>query len=142
MRCVHSGDRGALRHQLKTIAIWTAIRSGWHAKGKDMQLTIRDQLVGVGYVCSPNNIYGLPGSIWYAGGPGIPEPTYPHEVGVTGGSIRIFKPHLTENSCTGRARWETQTVASFDNVADFLAWCAEHGQISEPGLPAFSNSWD
>ncbi|MFP3637580.1 hypothetical protein [Paraburkholderia sp. SIMBA_054] len=96
-----------------------------------------------GYCRSPNNIHSLPGTTWYAGGPGIPEPpqhgfvdVYLHE-----SQLSIIK-HRFVGVPYVRGRYEQDTVARFDTVDEFIEWCKVNGELSKPGLPAFSNSWD
>ena len=93
-----------------------------------------------GYVRSPNKIqsdieWDANGNspIWYAGSPGIPEPPKGQEVEVSEHHIRVFKTNLDLT---------TTTIEHFQSVAGLLDWCRANGRLSEPGLPAFSNSWD
>jgi hypothetical protein len=95
-----------------------------------------------GYFRCPNNIHSVPGSVWCAGGPGIPEPpddlseVYLHE-----GKISIIK-HRFVGVPYKRGHYEQDTLESFDTVAQYIEWCNVNGKLSLPGLPAFSNSWD
>ena len=93
-----------------------------------------------GYVRSPNKIQSdiqwTPAGyspIWYAGSMNIPEPKYGHEVEVLENTIRVFKTNLDLTSTT---------IAQFDTVECFWEWCKINGQLSEPGLPPYYNSWD
>ncbi|MBN3761374.1 hypothetical protein [Burkholderia sp. Ac-20365] len=103
--------------------------------------SLRVALRAAGYCRCPNNIHSLPGTIWYAGGPGIPEPKGLQEVYLHEGKISVIT-HRFVGIQYVRGHYEQDEVASFDAVDKFIDWCREHGKISEPGLPAFSNSWD
>jgi hypothetical protein len=94
-----------------------------------------------GYWRCPNNIHSLPGSVWYAGGPGIPEPSSGCEVYLHDGKIAIIK-HRFVGVPYQRGHYEQDTLATFDTVDQLIEWCKVNGRLSLPGLPAFSNSWD
>lgn len=96
-------------------------------------------MVAAGYVVSPNNIYGLPGVLMYAGGPGIREFGDMLEVQVLSDRIRVFKSKLAGEAYGRCSYLDTITVAVFDSVAAFLAAA---DKISEPGLPAYAQGWD
>ena len=80
--------------------------------------TLKSELLKAGYVRSPNNIEGLPGWIMYAGGPGVPTVGAIDTVQVTD-QIRVYN------------MFSLATIAIFDKVSDFLAWCP---RVSQGGV--------
>ena len=97
-------------------------------------------MLAAGFVASPNNIWEQPGVAVYAGSSGIPtwkDSGLKADIQVTADSVYVFKPRF-EN---GRFM-ELERLATFASAAEFLAYVAAVGTPSEPGLPAFSNSWD
>lgn len=108
-----------------------------------MRTQTESALIAAGYVRSPNKIWEdvawTPegnSPLWYAGCVGIPEPGHNgtnNDVQVMpDDTLRVFRPDGLK----------TVTVATFQTVAAFLQWCRVNGQVSKPGLPAFSNAWD
>lgn len=98
-----------------------------------------------GYCISPNNIHGVDGVLIYAGGPGIPEPpAWNDEIILRpDGTIEVGRFEFEgERYVRGRHVWKL--AHRFSGPAAFALWCAEHGRLSEPGLPAFSQGtgWD
>jgi hypothetical protein len=104
-------------------------------------------MAAIGYVRSPNNIYALPSvhwrdddplkglsPEWYAGQGGLPSVKSGQVVQVCHDRIRIFVPKWFGAVNSKRSYWDTVTVAVFDNAPDFIAWCNECGQLSEPGV--------
>lgn len=105
-----------------------------------MSLTPNVQaMVNAGYCVSPNNIYSLPGCIMYAAGPGIMEPVKATllDINVHDNGVSLVYSRWNDGKFVG-----LETTESFASVAEYLAWVAENGKPSEPGLPAFYNSWD
>lgn len=98
-----------------------------------------------GYCISPNNIHGTEGVLIYAGGPGIPEPpgVLDEIILRTDGSIEVGR-FVFEGVRYVRGRHVWELAHRFDGPASFARWCAEHGKLSEPGLPAYSQGtgWD
>ncbi len=96
-------------------------------------LTAIEQTVrAAGYVRNPNDqLFGLPGTGWYPGGPGIPKPP-------TGTDIRVVNDAIVITAAFTPA----PPVASFGTMDGAMDWMRQNGTISEPGQPAFSNSWD
>lgn len=93
-----------------------------------------------GFVVSPNNVWSQPGVAMYAGSPGImtwKDSGLKADIQVTDKSIYVFKPVYDDGKFQG-----LRQLGVFDTAAEFLAHVAAHGVPSEPGLPAFSNSWD
>jgi len=94
--------------------------------------TIQRDLIAAGYVRCANTQ-----DRWYTGGPGIMEPGYPLEVRYADGHLSIVvNPYGKFNQS------DAVDVLCFSDVADLMGYLAVHGRVSEPGLPAFSNSWD
>ena len=91
-------------------------------------------MVKAGYVVSPNNIWGRGGVGMYPSGPGIMQAPQCIETRVypDGSQYAVELWHDWRDECHGK----------FATVDDYLAWVAENGRESLPGLPAFSNSWD
>lgn len=104
--------------------------------GEQNASPLHRELFAAGYVQSPNNIYHLAGSIWYAGAGGIPQPAKMQEVQVDIDRIRVFSTKFFGEPYTRTSFWDTVTVAVFADVPSFLAWCEENGELSLPGLPA------
>ena len=102
---------------------------------------IEGDLVGAGYVRSSNNIHSLPGSLWYASGPGLPSPSSSEEIQVVEGAINILLPKFVGIPYV-KGHFEMQTMATFTTVSDMQEWLRANRELSQPGLPAFSNSWD
>ena len=102
-------------------------------------------MVQAGYVTSPNNIWNTEGVEMYAGGPGIMEPK-PHarlEVWVTDAHIRVIRFDASPRADgSGYLDFTPVVVNEFPTVGEYLSWVAVNGGPSEPGLPAYSNSWD
>lgn len=94
---------------------------------------MRSELIKVGFCVSPNNIHALPGCLVYASGPGVWTVPNFQEIQVLEDRIRVFRPSFFGDQYSKRSYWDTVTVAVFDNVPDFMAWCQEHGKVSEPG---------
>lgn len=112
------------------------------------------ELFAAGWVRSPNNIHALnsvhwmsddplrgASPIWYAGRDGMPESPEGTETQVLSDRIRVFRVQFFGESYSLRSHWDTITVAIFDNVRDFLAYCAESGRVAK-SLPAYANGWD
>lgn len=107
-----------------------------------MLTELEQQIRHAGYVRSPN----YPDTEWYASGPGILEPKRPYRVHVLANTIEV-RGEIVAHFSDLRTRFELcafyhPVVASFRTVVGFLTWCAGNGRLSEPGLPAFYNSWD
>lgn len=103
---------------------------------------LREELRAHGYVRCPNNIYSMPGQFWYAGGPGLPEPSgLNDEIYVHEDKVSILR-HRFVGVPYVKGHYEHDTVAEFNSAAELAEWCKVNGRISLPGLPAFSNSWD
>lgn len=96
------------------------------------------ELVAAGYVVSPSNIYGLPGVEMYAR-PGKKEPMTGLQLWVAEDKIRIV---ARATNCHTGEFVGMLAIFTFATVKSYLEWVNEHGVISKPGLPAFSNSWD
>lgn len=97
----------------------------------------------LGFYRSSNNIHNLPGSLWYAGGPGIFDvPTYADEIQILNERIKIIRLRSEGTPYTSTFRHLHDTVAEFATAEEMQEWLKVNGRISEPGLPAFSNSWD
>jgi hypothetical protein len=97
----------------------------------------------VGFYRSPNNIHSLPGSFWYAGGPGIlTVPTSRDEIQIVDSRIKIIRERHEGEPYTSTFRFFHDTLAEFATVEEMQEWFKVHGSICEGGLPAFSNSWD
>ena len=93
-----------------------------------------------GFVASPNNIWSLTGVGMYAGSPGImtwKDSGLKADIRVTDAGVYVFKPVYADGKFQYLA-----CLASYRSAAEFLAHVAAHGSPNEPGLPAFSNSWD
>jgi hypothetical protein len=101
----------------------------------------------LGYVRSPNNIYGLPSvhwqsddppkglsPEWYAGCGGLPAPKMGVTVQVCNDRIRLFTAHWFGEHGSKRCFWDLRTVAVFETVAEFVEWCAMNGEPSLPGI--------
>ena len=91
-----------------------------------------------GYYRSPNNP-----TRWYAGGPGIPELLHWYqeihiEHGVRPESKGYDFVRLYEYQNGRGLVWK----GTFADWADYMRYVTEHGKLSAPGLPAFSNAWD
>lgn len=110
--------------------------------------TIERGLAEVGYVRSPNNTLALPcvtpgeSPIWYPNGPGIPCPPQGVEVQACHDRIRLFRRKFFGAAYTRRSHWDTVTVAVVEDAPDLIAWCVEHGRVSEGGAPAYSAGED
>jgi len=104
---------------------------------------LEEALHRAGYARSPNNIHSLPGSLWYAGGPGLPEPKGIMDELLVGndGSLQIVQSKF-EGVPYVCGKYVHKTIASFDSVPGMIEWLKVNGKVSKPGLPAFSNSWD
>ena len=105
--------------------------------------TIEQDLADAGYCRSPNVPIAcllIDDQQWYPAGPGIPEPLAGCDVHVNESRIAVVRPHYGDHS--DRSRYTAECVAQFGEVSQLIEWCREHGRISMPGLPAFSNSWD
>lgn len=82
-----------------------------------------------GYVRCPNRH-----TRWYPGGPGIPTFEYWYqEIHIENEVVNAYEYQH------GRGLVLKYTYKSWD---DYIANVSEHGKLSEPGLPPFSNSWD
>jgi hypothetical protein len=96
-----------------------------------METKTEAALAAAGFVRCPNVR-----DRWYAGGPGIMEPTYPLEIRAHDDTVELVaNPH-------GRPTSDAVVLLRFAVVEDLLGFLREHGRPSLPGLPAFSNSWD
>lgn len=96
-----------------------------------MNETLRQEMVAAGYVISPNNIHALPGVLMYPDGRGrfaVPEG---HEVQVLHDRIRVFRTQFFGEHYSRKSYWDTITVAVFESVPDFRAWC-EAGGAEKP----------
>jgi hypothetical protein len=93
-------------------------------------IEMRNELVKAGYVCSPNNIWSVPGVGMYPSGPGILRlPDLTHEVWVSDRGLDVRNIFGI-----GQAYFQTPT--------EFLAWLEIHGVPSEGGLPPYANSFN
>lgn len=99
-------------------------------------------MVSAHYVISPNNIFGLPGHLMYAGGPGIWTVADDLEVQVLQDRIRVFKAKFFGTPYSRQSYWDTSTVAVFGDVPAFLKWCEANGKLSEPGIAAHPQNYD
>ena len=93
-------------------------------KLKDTEKAARES----GYVRSPNNIFNIPGSRWYAGGPGIPE--------ITACGAQVFisvheRPVALYVSAYGKP--EPVLCMRFKTWGDFWSYALLHGTRSKPG---------
>jgi len=89
-------------------------------------------LVAAGFVRDPN-VRGE----WYAGGPDIMEPAYPLRIRERGDVLAlVVMPYGKFNHA------DAVDVFRFADADDLFAHLARHARPSEPGLPAYSNSWD
>jgi hypothetical protein len=108
-----------------------------------MLTAIEADLVKSGYFKSPNNIYSLPGAGWYASGPGLPSVAqYNDEIRFADNRLSVVRTTHSGEPYTSSYRNHHQTLAEFSSVAELVEWLKVNGKLSEPGLPAFSNSWD
>ena len=98
-------------------------------------------LVSAGYCRNPNDsCFGLPGTGWYPSCAGIPDVDFTEEVRVVGEEYVIARRY--EAASVGVNGRDGRIVATFSTVSALLDWCRAYRRLSEPGLPAFSNSWD
>jgi len=94
---------------------------------------LEQSLVNAGYYRCPNDIcFGVEGTGWYAGSAGKPCPPLFCDIRVRGDHYAVCDSYKPE-----RAPLMTCTT-----LPELLAWMTEHGRVSEPGLPAYSNGWD
>ena len=101
-------------------------------------------MVQAGYCASPNaNFHGEVGREWYPAGPQIPEPPHNHRVHVADDGLRVYETiGKPDPRNPGYNIFDAVERGFFETVDSFIEWCKEHGQISQPGLPAYANSWD
>jgi hypothetical protein len=108
-----------------------------------MLTAIEAGLVKAGYVKSPNNIYNLPDAGWYASGPGLPSVAqYNDEIRCADKRLSVVRTTHSGEPYTSNYQNHHQTLAEFSSVAELVEWLTVNGKLSEPDLPAFSNSWD
>ena len=101
---------------------------------------MKNELVKAGYCASPNcPFWGELGHNWYPSGPGIARPPQGMDLYLDGETIRIYDVIVINPY---PANFFAKVVAEFSSVADAINWMSENGTISEPGSPAYSNSWD
>lgn len=111
--------------------------------------TVEEQLLEAGYAASPNNIHNLPGTGWYAAGPGKPTTRIWEEIRTSDNRIYIFKTDFFR-TLTDKGKYTHTIIDSFDNDPPWFAgvkqesaiekmtnWLKENGRISEPGLPPY-----
>lgn len=109
---------------------------------------IEKSLFAAGYVRSVNNTLPLPcvtpgeSPIWYPNGPGLPCPPQGVEVQACHDRIRLFRRQFFGLPYDRRSFWDTVTVAVVEDAQGLIAWCVEHGRISEGGAPAYSAGGD
>lgn len=105
---------------------------------------LEGDMLAIGYVRSPNNVDGLASAhhrgplagispIWYPGTAGLPCPKPGLRVQVAEDRIRVYSVKLFGEAYTKRTWTDTTTIAVFESVADFVAYCKAEGGISEPG---------
>lgn len=97
-----------------------------------------------GYVRSPNNIYGVPGSEWYAGEAGLPE-LRPGLVFINDGCTDAEKgknpmpqdkyPVALYYNVYGKP-CTLSLAMRFATFANYLLYAIDEGKVSKPGLPA------
>jgi hypothetical protein len=95
-------------------------------------------LAKLGWVRCPNHAQR-----WYASRPGILEPVY-RFTSIEGCEVTARADTLVYGDridVTARCQ-PTMVIRSYSRVEDFLSSLAHEGEPAEPGLPAFSNSWD
>jgi len=80
-----------------------------------------------GYVRSPNNIANLPGSVWYAGGPGLSEIKWADEIHIDHHE-RPIAVYMRD------PEGKSVLVKRFSTWELFLSYCAEYGHVSKPGI--------
>jgi len=97
-----------------------------------------------GYVRCPNNIYGVPGSEWYAGEPGLPE-MRPALVFINDGCTEDEKGKnpMPQDKYPVALYYHVYGKPStlslnkrFATFADYMLYAIEKGNLSEPGMPA------